>query len=176
MSFIKLYLKDNLLKGLKTPPINLPLKSIILIPFYILFTLLVGFNTNLLEYKPITSSIIFILPISLFIFPSLIEEVFFRGVLLPYNLKYKSYKTILLYVILSTLLYTSIHLLYALLNPVSAIYFLNIYFLLIVMFLGLTCSIAYIYSQSLWLPVIIHWLTVLIWVLLLNGRNLILES
>lgn len=134
MSKIKLYLKNNLLKGLKTPPTNLPLKSVILIPFYITFTLLVGFNTNLLEYKPITSYMLFILPLSLFIFPTLLEEIFFRGVLLPYNLKYKSYKTIIFYVLVSTLLYTSIHLLYAMLNPVSAIYFSNIYFLLIVFF------------------------------------------
>ena len=173
---IKLYLKNNLLKGLKRPPTNLPLKSIILIPFYIIFTLLVGFSTNLLEYKPLTSYMVFIIPISLFIFPTLLEEIFFRGILLPYNLKYKSYKTIIFYIAISTLSYTSIHLLYAMLNPVSAIYFSNIYFLLIVLFLGLTCSMAYIYSQSLWLPMIIHWLTVLVWVVLLNGRNLILQS
>ena len=173
---IKNYLYNNVLQGLKTSPKNPPLKAIILIPFYIIFTLIVGFETNLLEYKPITSSIIFILPISLFIFPSLLEEIFFIGVLLPYNLKYKNLKTIIFYILLSTILYTSIHLIYAWLNPVSAIYFSNIYFLSIVFFLGLTCSVAYVYSQSLWLPVIIHWLTVLTWVILLNGRNLILES
>jgi len=176
MFIIKQYLKNNLLKGLKTLPTDLPLKSIILIPCYILFTLIVGFSTNLLEYKPITSSIIFILPISLFIFPSFLEEIFFRGLLLPYNLKYKNLRTIIFYILLSTILYTSIHLIYAWLNPISAIYFTNIYFLSIVFFLGLTCSVAYVYSQSLWLPVIIHWLTVLVWVILLNGRNLILES
>jgi len=173
---IKLYLKNNLLKGLKTPPTNLPLKSVILIPFYIIFTLFVGFNTNLLEYKPITSYMVFILPISLFIFPTLLEEVFFRGVLIPYNLKYKSFKIIIFYIFISTILYTSIHLIYASINPISAIYFTNINFLSIVFFLGFTCSIAYIYSQSLWLSVIIHWITVLVWVVVLNGRNLILEG
>ena len=61
-------------------------------------------------------------------------------------------------------------------NPVSAVFFHNPYFLIIVTLLGITCSIAYIYSKSLWVPVIIHWLTVLIWVLLLGGRNLILDA
>jgi len=177
MRTIKEYLKKNLVYGLKNLPTNLNLKAIILIPFYILFALIVGFTSNVLEYNPLNTSnnIVFILPFSLFFFPSLIEEVIFRGILLPYNLKDKNTKTIIFYIFFSTLAYTLIHLLYTIINPISAIYFENIYFLLIVFFLGVTCSIAYIYSQSLWLAIIIHWVTVVVWVTILNGRNLIFE-
>lgn len=177
MKTLKEYLKNNLINGLKTLPSNLQLKAIILIPFYILFALIVGFNSNILEYNPLNTSntLIFILPFSLFFFPSLIEEIIFRGILLPYNLKDKNTKTIIFYIFFSTLAYTLIHLLYAIINPISAIYFENVYFLLIVFFLGVTCSIAYIYSQSLWLALIIHWVTVVVWVIILNGRNLIFE-
>jgi predicted Abi (CAAX) family protease len=48
-------------------------------------------------------------------------------------------------------------------------------FLVIVTALGFTCGFAYVRSRSIWMPVIIHWASVLVWVLLLGGRNLLLE-
>ncbi|MCI5125432.1 MAG: CPBP family intramembrane metalloprotease, partial [Candidatus Electrothrix sp. AR5] len=48
-------------------------------------------------------------------------------------------------------------------------------FLVIVFCLGIVCSLAYILSRSLWVPIIIHWLTVVIWVLFLGGRNLLVK-
>jgi predicted Abi (CAAX) family protease len=53
--------------------------------------------------------------------------------------------------------------------------FLNPSFLVVVFCLGLACSLSYIYSKSLWAPVVIHWLTVFIWVFFLGGRNLMLK-
>jgi predicted Abi (CAAX) family protease len=41
--------------------------------------------------------------------------------------------------------------------------------------MGLTCAYAYVLSRSIWVPVIIHWVAVTVWVLFLGGRNLVLE-
>jgi len=53
--------------------------------------------------------------------------------------------------------------------------FLDPAFLIIVTLLGLTCGYSYALSRSLWVPIIIHWATVTVWVLFLGGRNLVLE-
>ncbi len=176
MISVKQYIVDNLIKGLKTPPTNLSVKSVILIPFYIIFALSVGFYFDVLKFKPIYSSALFYLPITLLFMPAIFEEVIFRGLIIPRDTKNKDTKTIIAYIAISTILYLLWHPLMGLINPVSAVFFFNPYFLIIVVFLGITCGLAYIYSQSLWLPIIIHWLTVLIWVILLGGRNLILDS
>jgi predicted Abi (CAAX) family protease len=47
--------------------------------------------------------------------------------------------------------------------------FFNWVFLVLAALLGIICSIAYLQSGSLWTPVVIHWLAVVIWLLLLGG-------
>ncbi|MFB2982883.1 type II CAAX prenyl endopeptidase Rce1 family protein [Microseira sp. BLCC-F43] len=47
--------------------------------------------------------------------------------------------------------------------------FFNPIFLLLAGFLGVACTLAYLQSGSFWLPVAIHWLTLLVWLLLLGG-------
>ncbi len=47
--------------------------------------------------------------------------------------------------------------------------FFNPIFLLLAAFLGIACTLAYLQSGSFWLPVAIHWLTLLVWLLLLGG-------
>ncbi len=54
--------------------------------------------------------------------------------------------------------------------------FLNPWFLVITGALGVTCGYGYALSRSIWVPVIIHWVTVSVWVLFLGGRNLVLEQ
>jgi predicted Abi (CAAX) family protease len=44
-------------------------------------------------------------------------------------------------------------------------------FLLLTSLLGLVCVIAYQVTGSLWPPVLIHWLVVVIWLELLGGRR-----
>ncbi|HAX79549.1 MAG TPA: CPBP family intramembrane metalloprotease [Cyanobacteria bacterium UBA11372] len=47
--------------------------------------------------------------------------------------------------------------------------FFNPIFLLLAGFLGVACTLAYLQSGSFWLPVAIHWLTLLVWLVLLGG-------
>jgi predicted Abi (CAAX) family protease len=101
-----------------------------------------------------------VLPFSLFVFPSLLEEAFFRGVLIPNDAASKGKEKIVTYVVIST---------------AAAGIFLDPAFLLIVTLLSITCSVSYVFSRSLWAPIIIHWLTVFVWVVFLGGRNRLLD-
>lgn len=169
------YLKNNLLTGLKTPPRDGFMLSLMLTIAYSVIALFTGFAANLFEVGLVESKFLFLLPLSLLIFPSLLEEAFFRGVLIPNNTKEKGYGYIVFYTLLSTAVFILWHPLGALtINPVARGIFLNPSFLFIVFCLGLVCSLSYIYSRSLWWPIAIHWLTVLLWVLLLGGHNLVL--
>jgi predicted Abi (CAAX) family protease len=139
-------------------------------------SLLIGFTSGLLEIEFLRSRFVILLPIILFIFPSFLEESFFRGILIPINTKEQGKKKIIFYICLSTLSFVLWHPLNALtINPTAKIFFLDPYFLLITCLLGLTCSFSYIYSRSLWLPILIHWATVVVWVIFLGGRNMVLE-
>ncbi|MCW5214835.1 CPBP family intramembrane metalloprotease, partial [Desulfobulbus sp. US5] len=83
---------------------------------------------------------------------------------------------ILFSTLLSAILFTLWHPLNALtVNPGAQALFCDPYFLVIVFCLGIVCSLTYILSRSLWVPIIIHWLTVVVWVIFLGGRNLLLK-
>jgi predicted Abi (CAAX) family protease len=176
ITFMISYLKDNLLQGLKVSPFKAPLKILILVPIYVCASLAIGFYTGLFSVKVIDYPMSVLLPFSLFIFPSLLEEVFFRGVLIPNNAVNHGEKRIVTYIVVSTTAFVLWHPFNALtINRTAANMFLNPSFLLIVAALGITCSISYVASRSLWTPIIIHWLTVVVWVVFLGGRNRLLE-
>ncbi|MGA1262711.1 MAG: type II CAAX prenyl endopeptidase Rce1 family protein [Prochlorothrix sp.] len=68
-------------------------------------------------------------------------------------------------------------LLFILAHPLNALLFFprrrptfyNPTFLTLAGFLGLICTLAYLQSGSLWPPVFLHWLIVVVWLLLLGG-------
>ncbi|MEL6352449.1 MAG: CPBP family glutamic-type intramembrane protease [Cyanobacteria bacterium J06627_28] len=91
-----------------------------------------------------------------FFIPALTEEIIFRGLFLP--------KGSAKWMILSTLAYVLWHPLEALtFLPESALYFLNLRFLLLVALLGIFCLHAYRRTGSLWASVLVHWLVVVAW-------------
>ena len=170
------YLKNNMIPGFKTSPKQELKLSIYLIILFALFSFIVGEKGNLFRVGLLVSPGFFILPLSLFIFPSLLEEMFFRGILIPNNTRDKGSKSIIIRVLTSTILFMLWHPFNAVtINLTANALFFNPYFLSIVFCLGLICSVTYVYSKSLWVPILIHWFTVLIWVFFLGGRNLILE-
>ncbi|MCI5221140.1 MAG: CPBP family intramembrane metalloprotease [Candidatus Electrothrix sp. AR4] len=170
------YLKNNLLTGYRITPIRKLKFSLYLTIIFALIAFLVGYKGNLYQIHILDERTACVLLISLFLFPSLLEESFFRGILIPNTTKKKGQKAILGFTLLSASLFTIWHPLNTLtINPSAQEFFLNPYFLLIVFCLGIICSLSYIYSRSLWVPIIIHWLTTVIWVIFLGGRNLILE-
>jgi len=170
------YLKNNYVAGIKTSPLRSLKFSIIVTLIYGLIAAIVGLNSGLFKLDLIDSSFAFFLPFTLFVFPSFLEESFFRGILIPNNTRERGLKYALVIALISSTLFVAWHPLNALtINKGAQELFLNPYFLFVAFCLGMTCSLSYIYSRSLWAPVTIHWLTVVIWVIFLGGRNLILE-
>lgn len=176
LNIILEWLSDNCVKGLKKNPFKASSKLYLIIPIYFIFTFVIGYYSNLFYFGLVSSSYIYFLPVTLFIFPAFLEELFFRGVLIPIDTHQKSKYKITLTILLSTGLFVLWHPANALtINPAGAVFFLNSYFLIITCALGIVCSILYIYSRSIWLPILVHWISVLVWVLFLGGRNKLLE-
>ena len=91
-----------------------------------------------------------------FFVPALFEEAVFRGFLL---LRFSP-----TWIALSSTAYVLWHPVEALtFFPQSAIYFLDIRFLLIVSLLSLFCTLAYFRTRSIWASVWVHWLVVVAW-------------
>jgi predicted Abi (CAAX) family protease len=145
------------------------------LPIFFVVAIIVAISSQLFEPKLLESELIFILPFSLFVFPSFLEEAFFRGVIIPRNTRDQGIGHVIGYLALSTITFVAWHPLNAsTVNPSAASLFWDPEFLLIVAVLGATCSFSYIISRSLWVPVLIHWGAVVAWVFALGGRNLIL--
>ncbi len=176
VSRIRSCLSRNLLLGLKTSPFQVPLISFLPFPIFGLFALGIGFSSGLFDYGLLEGKIVFFLPFTLLVFPSFIEEVFFRGLLIPNDARLRGGRKILIYLLSSTSFFVLWHPIAALvINPAARTFFLNPCFLLIAALLGSACGISYVLSRSLWVPIIMHWLTVVAWVIFLGGRNMILD-
>lgn len=173
---LRRYLRDNLVAGLKTSPFKAPFRAWVPLILYAPLAWWVGRSEGLLEPGMLGPPHIFWLPVTLFIFPTLLEEGFFRGILIPRDTADLGWRRIIMAVTLSTALFVLWHPLNALtVNPGALPIFSDPHFLLVTTLLGLACSISYILSRSLWHPLLIHWLTVVVWVIFSGGRNLILE-
>jgi uncharacterized protein len=175
-SAVQKYLKYNLIGGLITSPLTELRLSAFAFAAFIALAIPIGFGSGLLAPEISKGKLFLFLPFTLLIFPSLLEEAFFRGLLIPRNTRDRGTRQVLFYSLLSSVLFVAWHPLNALtINPGAREIFLDPWFLLITFFLGLSCSLGYIYTRSLWVPVLMHWWTVLVWVLFLGGRNLLLE-
>lgn len=170
------YLRDNLGRSFLASPFRAPLKAWALVPVFAIIALSVGFGAGFFHFGWLDSPITPVLPILLFVFPSLLEEAFFRGVLIPRSALASGPGKAAWSVAISTLVFVAWHPFNALLfNPTAIPLFLDPWFLVIVYAMGVTCGWAYVFSRSIWVPVIIHWAAVTVWVLFLGGRNLVLE-
>ncbi|MGF2685832.1 CPBP family glutamic-type intramembrane protease [Marinobacter sp. DUT-3] len=170
------YLRDNLGQSLLASPFRAPLKAWALVPVFTIIAVSVGFGAGLFQFGWLDSTLAPLLPFLLFVFPSFLEEALFRGVLIPRNILDSGVVKTTWAVGISTFVFVVWHPLNALaFNPTAIPLFLNPWFLMITCALGITCGYSYALSRSIWVPVIIHWVTVSVWVLFLGGRNLVLE-
>lgn len=166
----------DLVLALKTPPLHAWQYWLPWTLLYAAMAMAIGFSTRLFQVHFLDMTRFWFLPITLFVFPCWLEELFFRGFLIRRPVLDEGYRSAIQQIGVSALLFTLWHPLNAAtVNPSAQAFFYNPWFLLITFFLGLTCGYAYARSRSIWTPVLIHWLTVLVWVLCLGGRNLILE-
>lgn len=145
--------------------------------WYAVAALGIGFAGGLFTLSFLDLRQFWFLPITLLVFPCIPEEFVFRGLLIRRDALDGGGKRAAAQIGLSALLFTLWHPLNALtINKSAQPFFLNSWFLGITFLLGLTCGYAYVRSRSLWTPILIHWLTVLVWVICLGGRNLVLQQ
>ncbi|MEX1324933.1 MAG: CPBP family glutamic-type intramembrane protease, partial [Synechococcaceae cyanobacterium] len=110
----------------------------------------------------------------LLVLPALVEELIFRVALLPHPLEGEPRGALLAWIALSIGLFVLYH-------PVAArlwyrqarAVFDDPRFLVQCTLLGLACALVYVVTGSLWPPVLIHWLAVLVWLEPLQGRRLL---
>lgn len=109
-----------------------------------------------------------------FIQPALLEEIVFRGLLLPRRAHSLPRRRLLAIVVVALSVYVVSHPINALLfRPGVLQVFASPVYLLLATLLGIACTAAYLISKSIWPPVAIHWVSVLTWLWFLGGQELL---
>ena len=152
--------------------------SVVVFLIYMAVALPVGFCSGFFTIQILKTNmwVMIALPIFLFFIPSLFEEIVFRGFLLPHKERKISTIHLLFYAAFSVALFIAWHPINAMTinNPAFSM-FTNPIFLSLAALMAIACTITYLRTGSLWIPIAIHWLTVLVWVFFLSGRNFVLD-
>jgi len=132
----------------------------------------IGVTSGFLQWRPIEQKPVQVAKTLVFLFlcPTLLEELVFRVILLPYPDELNAPAITFGWAMLSLTLFVLYH-------PINA---LTLYkagnptlfqpiFLGLTALLGLTCTIAYLVTGSLWTISFIHWVVVVIWLFCLSG-------
>ena len=102
--------------------------------------------------------------------PGISEELVFRVLLLPHPTEAAAPLNLWIWSAIGLFLFILYHPLNAFsFFPAGRKTFVNPVFLSLAALLGIICTLAYLQSGSLWLPVLLHWIVVVVWLLLLDG-------
>jgi uncharacterized protein len=136
---------------------------------YTLCALMIGLWTGFcrLELMKASAWTIAATPIGLLVMPSLVEEFFFRAVLLPHPVEAISPRTKFFWASVSLMAFVVSHPINGLVS--RRVVFLDPVFLVLATLLGIVCTLTYLKSGSIWLPILFHWLTVVVWIMFLGG-------
>ena len=151
-------------------------RCLIVFAAFVACALPVGFASGFFqpEVAPIPTARLALLPLYLFLRPALVEELIFRAALLPRDPKRVRMPQLIVVSALALTVFVASHPLHGLLTrPAALPLFLNPVFLSCATLLGIACTVSYLVSRSLWPPVLLHWLSVLIWITLLGGNRAI---
>lgn len=163
------WLTHNPIAGLRAPIRPVPTSVVLLAGIYGVVAVTIGLLTGLLEPTLPELWQVIVLPVVLIVYPSLLEEFVFRGILLPRSLLDAPIWTQAAAVVGSTAVFVAYHPLNAATLSLSdTSMFTDPAFLAIVTMLGMVCGFTYLKTGSLWIPVAIHWGTVLAWNLALG--------
>ena len=166
------YLEVNLVQPLRRRPDRDGWRWIGLSAAYGAVALTIVLGTGLLQLGTPPLWELFVFPLLLILYPSLIEECVFRGLFMPQSLASQPAKRQVFVVVGSTALFVAMHPLnHWLIGLSDTSAFTDPVFLVIVALLGLTCAMQRLKTGSLWLPVLTHWATVVVWNLFF-GRDL----
>ncbi len=139
---------------------------------YALLALGIGFPTGFLSWDPARLPAMTLLGTSaaFFLHPSFTEELLFRALPIPHPSEGATRRTTALGASVGVILFVAAHPLNGLLlRPTALPVFTNPVYLVLAGLLGVACSAAYIRSDSIWPPVLLHWIAVVVWIFLLGG-------
>ncbi|MGE5244122.1 MAG: type II CAAX prenyl endopeptidase Rce1 family protein [Betaproteobacteria bacterium] len=106
--------------------------------------------------------------------PAFSEEVIFRALLLPRRPDRVPRGRLCLVAAIALLLYVAAHPINAILfRPAALPVFSAPPYLAVAALLGAACTAAYLISGSIWPAVLLHWTTVVLWMLLFGGWALV---
>lgn len=163
----------RLVKAFTTiPSLDYWLHSAELLAILAVISLTVGFLFRFIQFDVIkvTHQTLFSIIIGSLFTPAIAEELFFRVLLLPYPTENADTMTLWFWGSIGLIIFIIYHPLNAVtFFPAGRKTFFHPIFLLLAAFLGVTCTISYWQSGSLWPPVVIHWIFVVTWLLLLGG-------
>ncbi|HHP7232187.1 MAG TPA: type II CAAX prenyl endopeptidase Rce1 family protein [Xenococcaceae cyanobacterium] len=165
-------LSDRLIKAISTLPDQKALiYCLVLLIIYAVIVLSLGFKQKFIELEIVTNwQKILKISLTSLVAPAILEELFFRGLIVPHPSEKANLITLSGCIILSLLLFGIYHPLNAYwFFPVARQTFYNPLFLFFALLLGIICTISYLQSGSLWTAIIMHWLIVIIWLLVLGG-------
>lgn len=169
--------KQLIIRRIASSITTLPNKKdwILLGILFFLFSAIVlplGFISHFLTIESVnfSAATIFRCFVVTLITPAILEELFYRVILLPHNSEDISNKQKSILGSISLIIYVLSH-------PLNGLTFYKIalptftdpVFLFDTTLLGIICTIIYWRSGSLWSSVIIHWLVVAIWLMFLGG-------
>jgi uncharacterized protein len=110
----------------------------------------------------------------LFVQPALMEEIVFRGLLLPRGWGSMRRGRLVVVAGIALALYVASHPINAwLFRPQAFDLFASPAYLVLATLLGLACTATYLISRSIWPPVAVHWLSVATWIWFLGGQALL---
>ncbi|HBQ99367.1 MAG: CPBP family intramembrane metalloprotease [Roseofilum sp. SBFL] len=143
----------------------------LLLGFYALIALPLGFYSQFLSRTLVRNKKIQLqVMIQAIATPALSEEVVFRVLLLPNPQNSPTLSQWLLWGSISLILFILYHPINGLLFfPPGRKVFQHPIFLTLAALLGVICTLSYAYSGCLWIPALIHWVIVVIWLLKLGG-------
>jgi len=129
-----------------------------------------GFRSGFLQLDPQNLQVsVKVVLITLFA-PAIVEELAFRVLLLPHPTEHPSLLEQWLWGSFGILLFVVYHPLNAwIFYPAGRKTFVNPIFLGLAALLGIICTLSYWQSGSLWTPMLIHWISVAVWLLVLGG-------
>ena len=143
---------------------------------YVAIVLSAGLATGFLHIEVMSGNAraFLIVPLLIFIRPAVVEELFFRAILLPHPRENATPQRVWITATLSLAVFIAMHPLngYLLRHEAFAV-FSNPLFLFFAGLLGLVCTLAYRMSGSLWPPILMHWTTVVVWTVFLGGKRLL---
>ena len=139
--------------------------AIVLLAVYAVVFLPIGLSTGLLHWQPVLNPWVWgSVSIVSLIMPGFNEELIFRVLLIPHPTEPIGPITRQKTIVLSWILFLLLHL-----TPWTPAFFHQPPFLMGAGLLGIVCTLSYLQSRCIWMPMLIHWAIVVNWLLIWGG-------